>query len=626
MATLILIFEGSMKVKLTLLSGTRRGQFIELSERDNTVNIYPYILEDEAVSIEFETLNEYEKVSLCLHENEMQFNIVEFDDTSKKWIYKLLPKKMQNNIYESFFFNYFGIAELYIAVENENFSKNIPLQRLDILAKKINAERVDDMLSFLSKNDSDALCAFFRVTRRMAGFKEGDIPVDIYLEWIEKTTNFLTDSIDKIISKPITKLTSHYKFISPNDSTNIDDQTLSWLCENIEELYEVDDNYSAILSYQDKFYSSKKVRETALHNDSDVYENQIIHGFIVTLKLATSSLLAGFDAPKLITENSKPHDGYVSFYNQLKKFQRKINQNKIKKCKEVLIKLGAIKIKIDHKIPVKRKTSGIPSLTAKVKNNKDYLSIFQTIIKWHRFGQPDWSVQEELLSIKSIPKLFEYYVLFYIKGVIEKKCNIELILNHEEESFFFHGSLINADISIYYEPKYWMPLNKKADSLGLINSEAWTINNNIIKPRKHPFANSNRSPDYVINAKKNGVDYFYVLDAKYTTSNRAFTYYLPELTLKYLHGLHLANEPKNNIIGLTIINPANLPLTRHYHSENYNIFSNKPVEPVINVASIQPGQEYQGNYEFERIVATITELLAKKLSADDYLMTASKIA
>lgn len=62
-------------------------------------------------------------------------------------------------------------------------------------------------------------------------------------------------------------------------------------------------------------------------------------------------------------------------------------------------------------MPAKKHIIGVPTFTMKAKKDPLYLSVFKKIVDWYRFGKPDWSVQEELLSIQSIPKLFEYYSL-----------------------------------------------------------------------------------------------------------------------------------------------------------------------------------------------------------------------
>ncbi|NDL00354.1 DUF2357 domain-containing protein [Photorhabdus bodei] len=604
-----------MKLELTILNGPRKNELIELFEQDSTHYASPYILEDEAIDIKISLDSAYERVCLSLHENEIEYTDIFHDIRNNKWVYTWHPKKTINYQYETFFHNYFGIAEFFLILEHDEKEKLVLFQKIDVLAKKINAERVNDMLSFLAKHNNDALYSFFRVTRRNAGFKDGDTPADIFLEWMEKTIKNLSQLIDAILFEPITKLTTKYQFIAPTESTNVDDQTLSWICDNIEELFETPQEQDAILEYNGKFYSSLKIRESSLCNDSDVYENQVLHGFITTLKLAVSGLLAGFETPTQYQEKNNTYSEYVSFYNQIRKFQRKINHNKIKKCKEMLIYLNHIKRKLNKRIPVKRQLTGIPTLTMKVKNHKTYLSIFNKIISWYRFGSPDWSTQEELLSLKSIPKLFEYYSLFYLKEILDKYFRYTTPFDSNDGKSFFCYKINNTRITLHYEPKYWMHKNKKSGEESLINSENWTINNGKINIRNHFSKNSNRSPDFVITVENGVSRYHYILDAKYTTHKKGFTHYLPELTMKYLHGLHDISSKNKNILGLTVITPNISAIIKHYHTDSFNIFSDNPIEPSLNVGSISPGQEFQNNFIFEKMIGLIVDKMCKKFES-----------
>lgn len=598
-----------------ILNGARKGSTFVLQFIDDAQNPAPYLLEDEAVIVKLRSKKDYSRVTLYLHENEMDYTQCEYDSVLCEWVYSWIPKRYKGSFYESFFHNFFGMAELTVVLSNDSENKYVSFERLDVLAKKINASRVENMLSFLSKHNSDALCAFFRVTRRNAGYQSGDTPADIFLEWIEHNANLLNKLVDDVIVEPVTKLISTYKIITPTSSSNIDDRTLAWLCDNTEELFEVDDELGAIIHFDDSYYGSAKIRENVLIDDTDIYENQVIHGFVHTLKIAVSSLLAGYDTDSSYKEVRIVNEGYVSFYNQVKVFQRRINERKIIKCNEVLFLLNLIQNKIKKIIPVKRKVVGVPSLTMKAKYNRAYLAIFNKVISWYRFGSPDWSKQDELLSIKSIPKLFEYYCLFYLKEQLDNVLKVQPLLegNGGELSFSYH--IDGCELSLQYEPKYWMPLNKNAVSEDLVNTEAWSYYNDALRERGHHNKFSHRSPDYVIKARKDNDVVHYVLDAKYTTPKKAFTHYLPELTLKYMHGLHKRNG-ESSFLGLTIIAPDEQSQVNHYHGEAFNLLSSNPVIPALNIALVSPGDEFLMDGAFERVVERVVHLLLEKVSPE----------
>ncbi|CAG9424669.1 nuclease domain-containing protein [Providencia alcalifaciens] len=607
-----------MRIKISILGGKRQGDAFELPLVESKSKSAVFILEDEAIEISFSSELFYDRVSLLLYENEMQPTVIE--QHNDLWIYKWQPRRLGKFNYECIFHNYYGIAELALELKAEENIEIVNFQAVEVLARKINAERVEKMLSFLAGVDSEVLCSFFRVTRRQAGYKHGDTPAEILLEQIENITETTSILVKKIVNRPITKLSTIGKYVYPNDSTNVDDLTLSWLCNNIDELSETDCIDHAILEYNDSFYIAGKLIEHKATEDSDVYENQVIYGFINTLIQTTSMLLFGFEMPEGKTNkvNETPL-GYISFFSQIQRFQKCINQRKILKCKSILTNLHSIKRMLTEKIPSKKHIVGIPTFTMKAKKNPLYLSLFKKIVDWYRFGSPDWSVQEELLSIQSIPKLFEYYSLFYIKTILERKYNSNFSSEPVSESLLFSINIEKGlKLSLFYEPKYWMVNHPKVDFRGLINTEGWTTYNGKVSKRSSSSRFSNRSPDFVIKINDNYKNEKYIiLDAKYTYSDKAFTQYLPDLTLKYLHGLHSISNIKNIITGLMILNPDEESKVRDFHHSNFDVFSEKPALPFLLCGAISPGDEFVGNSQFENTLLQIVDLTRRQVNEVD---------
>lgn len=607
-----------MKIYIKILGGKRQGDVLELHLIDENKKQLIFLLEDEPIEIHFISNNYYDKVSLLLYENEVTPTIIEKKDDL--WVYRWIPKRLGQFSYECFFHNYYGIAELSLETVSGEQQDLFDFQPIEVLAKKLNADRVEKMLSFLAKIDSEALCSFFRVTRRKAGYKTGDTPAQILLEQIENTVEKSSTIIKKITKSPISKLSTRERYISPNESSNVDDLTLSWLCSNADELYETDCIENAILEFENKFYCSQKLIENHAVEDCDIYENQILHGFINTLIQTTSSLLSGFESPERSSGkvNGSPF-GYVSFFSQIQKFQKSINERKILKCKSILTELHSLKKIMTETIPTKKCIAGIPTFTMKAKNNHLYLSAFKKIVDWYRFGKPDWSIQEELLSIQSIPKLFEYYSLFYLRELLEKYSGIKSITEPNTESISFTMLSKKTDLSIklLYEPKYWMVKHPLADLRTLVNTEGWTIYNGKTSQRSSHGRFSNRSPDFVIRISAgNESEKYIILDAKYTSSDKSFLHYLPELTLKYIHGLSLVSKNKMPITGLIILNPDEKPQIKHFHNNAFDVFSDNPKFPLLQCSSISPGEEFTSNVDFENSLLKIVELTERQLRVD----------
>ncbi|VFS52649.1 Uncharacterised protein [Budvicia aquatica] len=196
---------------------------------------------------------------LCLHENEV--GVTGIKECDGLWIYEWKPKPIYQSTYECFFHNYYGMAELSIATRIDGVGERVIIEQyspVEVLAKKLNAERAEKMLDFLAFHDNDALAAFFRVTRINAGFKEGERSVSFLIEQLERNVFLLMTEIPNIYSRPIAKLTPVTKIVVVSENSVTDDTTLAWIAENSDNIYPVDDQERAILELDGTYYSSEK--------------------------------------------------------------------------------------------------------------------------------------------------------------------------------------------------------------------------------------------------------------------------------------------------------------------------------------------------------------------------------
>jgi hypothetical protein len=611
-----------MKLTARIINGKRSGLDIQLSSAADQLSNHIYFLEDEAIEFTAESDAPLDDLFLCLHENE-----VATTNSFKKgdlWVYEWKPKHLSKWGQECFFHNYYGMAELTLAIKADNVGERLTIEifnPVEILAKKINADRAEKMLDFLALHDNDALSAFFRVTRLKAGFKEGERTVNFLIEQLERNVLLLSAELPKIYSKPIAKLTPVTKLVVLSENSTIDDTTLAWITENCDSLYPANDTERALLELDGTYYSSEKILENHLKENLNIYENQVVHGFIISLMRASAELLRRLeDYPSSKIRSQHGLSGYLSFFSQLSRFAKAINKNKVERCRELIYTLQKLKRIFDERVPVVNPILGTPHFTRKARYNLHYQKIFHKIIAWHRFGSPDWSTQEELFSIQSIPKLFEYYLLFLMKHHLDTESvlgeKLELVQKPNSDKSVFEYNWGDFCVKLLYEPKAWTHDHSNSENSLVINSEGWTTNKNTgdLKPRGQTGPNANRCPDMVISVTgPTGEQRHLIVDAKYTTSKKAFTYYLPELTMKYLHGLHEKNSGKNLSIGLMIVNPSEYCDSRHFHHHRYSIYGASPVSPALLVSSIAPGAVEKQNSDFKNNLSQILYLMRSGL-------------
>lgn len=579
-----------MSINLKILNGVRKNQQFALGVVEQQAYDTPYLLEDEAIELNYTSGIELPGLFLVVLDNFIDYTSCH--KTEAGFIYTWRPKPLNSWSFESLFHNYYGLAHLQLGHQTgENLEIIRSFQPIDILAKKINADRVASMLAFLARENEEALLALFRVTRLRSGLKEGGRSETFIVDQLEQTVDLLTAELNKIFCSPISKLVSYRSVVTP-PYQGVDESTVAWIAENPDILQETDDTNSAILKMDDSYYSAHLIQEQRIGTVLDVYENQVIHGFLAALIRVSTELIAGFEVPSNSRGNDHQNIGYTSFFSQISRFTKELNKKKISRLKTLRTRISNLQQSAQSLIPVTRAISGTPVFTPKARDSISYRRLFSKIIAWHNLGAPDWSAQEELHSIQSIPKLFELYVLFLLKKQLSDQYHVasNLAGNQGELSIHTYGDLT---ITLLYEPVAWTPNHPQSTNDFLTNTEGWNVSERFsISQRGSSSSRSNRRPDYVIKLEdSSGAKRYIILDAKYTTQNKAFSHYLPSLTMKYIHGLHDHSNGENSTLGLIIVTPNDQADSIHFHHRDFTIYGSRPALPALIVSSVDPHEK-----------------------------------
>ena len=516
------------------------------------------------------------------------------------------------------------------------------LQPIEVLARKINADRISVMLDFLARNDGRDLAALARITRKYSGFKEGDKTLTFTLDRIEQYLNFLEDALPRITCKPIAKLVQINTIKPYSRFSNITEDSINHIISSPEHIYEVLDEEDSLFSIEERYFAVEKILETEIVEETNLYENQVLHGFVELLIKATDDILYRLGEVKA-KKTETFIQGYESLFNKLNRFSVRLNQPYIGRCNDFNRRLRALKYMLKVRLKVKQLYTSEPYFTHKVKQNLNYQKIFLMMIEWMRFGSPDWSLQNELNSIQDLSKLFEFY-LFCVTKEHVLNCSLQFnggliaspIDGSNDSRFVFQ---VNEEIQaeLLYEPNIFHA-DVEDEVLPLYrNTEAWKRGqdnrymeskgeHSSINARKDGFklrvdhrnAQKNRrfrrSPDVVLYLKSESNESLLIIDAKYMTSQKAFYEAMPECVMKYLHGIHMAATGQNSSIGLMIVNPDEEDITRHFHHDEYSIFGCKPVTPAIMTASIDVAKAHKLDSTIQRNIFRCIELMALKIT------------
>ncbi|KLN96647.1 hypothetical protein [Moellerella wisconsensis] len=566
-----------MLLEIKILSGERTGKTLVLNEINIHSPIIPWLKENEAIELCLNVNEPYTDAEIILYDHTISVTKIIKTEESTTFIW--VPKSRWNGQYEYLFLNYFGIAEFTIKLMyNQTDSADfLNFQPIEILASKVNSKNVDDMLSYLSNLKDDELHSILQTTKYNSGFKEGINSPYSNLERLEYSFKLILSVLPDILKKPITKLSPRQKIINPSSDNIFDDSSLGWLMSNLSVLDECDDVNQSHLTYSNKMYRASSLQILELEDNHDIYENWVIHGFLKLLTIEISKQLNSYEnLPNIsLIKDIKP-DGYFSFFEQLNKFKKKILHNQIVRCENLLKSANRLKFHLDIKLPVSQVLMQRPILTPKAISHLAYRSIFIEFINWFEKITPDWSAYENLFAIKSIPILFESYCYYRVAEVLTN------IFSSDKKIVTYWKDNIGNEITLFREPIYWMNRNSNVINSDFVNTEGATITKSGIRERSHIHKFSHRRPDIAIEITFiNGIKKLIILDAKYTNAKLAMEKYLPECTMKYVHGIHSKNTGVTVVDAMGILFPNQKNKFYSFHSSEYNIFSKTPVNPSL---------------------------------------------
>lgn len=585
-----------MKLDLHIIQGQRKGVLISLpliskTEREPML----WVREDEAIEFRLKVPKKYKEANLEIYQHIIPATDIQHLNHEETVEFIWTPQKGRYQE-EKLFRNYFGIAEINVLVVDE-LGEELELlcfQSIHVVAKVSSADKVESMFEYLAGVSSEALHSVFSATRHGVGFNEGKVSPSYTLERIEHSIDNLKINIPLLLNRPITRLVPEHRILPTSGNEELDDSSIGWLLENLSILEPDEHPDRSHIDFEGQHYRAPAVRRSVLIENSDVYENQVIHGFLELLLVESQQLgqryIEQFNFAKKLNDIPK---GYISFFEKISRFKSQLIGAQSNRIEKIILAIKQMKSMLEHRLPVTRLTKRRPIFTPKTRNNYAYRDIFVEIVKWHERGEVDWTAYENLFAIESIPTLFESYCYFrvveslnryFVPIVASNTINSTLKLEFIDD--------VGNEIFLEREPEYWTMRHSSKHKQGIVNSEGYTLN---IREQYYSFHsrsqsgdNSKRQPDIVIQIiRPNREVQLLVIDAKYTSSQKAFIHYLPELTMKYVHGIHLPRQEKLTVTSLTILFPDNerAQFISHHHKE-MGVFGDHPVEPNLQALGL----------------------------------------
>ncbi len=572
-----------MELQIEILSGPRQGMRFSLPMKPEVscaAATMPYVLETEALAF-FTTVDcDCEAVSLCLGDRVLPFSQ---GRGSSALEFELFPAFREKGGREAVLFNYFGVTQFILQLDVDGVSKLFKSAPVEVLARKGTASQAERMVNFiLSETDSDPSQASGTATFRSAS--SGD-HLNRVVEQLLDHTRQLEVLTPHILLRPVRALTSEMALRNGAEVAVQSDQSIAWLMDNLAVLEETDDEERAHLSVDQRYYYASEVLKPVVHEHTDIYENRVLMGYLESLSEFAANVLSSY-ASEDLRHTQNEHQGFVSFFACMDAWIHRVSSQQLAALKECQRRLAALIVQYKRHLPVKRAEKSLPRMTAKVRGHRDYLLVFRLIIQWYQNSKMDWSSQQLFLAINSMPDLFEYYSLLRVRRWLLNKggsTNSEHLGGGR-----WHARVKNLGLRLSYEPMFWMVGNSNAGALvNTENRSVFDARNNWVG-RSREFEYARRSPDITLEIKRNEeLLGLLVLDAKYTTRELAFKQYLPECTMKYVHGIALAGGGDRNVVKAMIILYADSDDEfMDFHTAPFDAYGSHAQLPVLGAQSL----------------------------------------
>lgn len=386
-----------------------------------------------------------------------------------------------------------------------------------------------------------------------------------------------------------------------NKVKSITPKVLSYICTHPEQFTK--SNYSSGIKIGRKYYYPQKSLVEKNIQDSNIYENQVILGFLKYLIECISMKINHiYDICDDLSLNiSNLRNGYKLssiIINQLTQFR--VNDYKIKLTAlcdsfKTLYRQYACTLKCEPKY-----INQLPNPTRIFMTNHHYRNIYTVIYNWFKHG--DYNLEQEnlMMHFLTADQIYEYYCLLSLLELLQNK-GYSFVTEQPPINFqysspckkYYTATLINNTyvlkkdttvITLYYQPVIYQ-------------GELKTDRNNISLYR---VDKSYYTPDFVLKICDSSKKKYVILDSKWSKRSTIRNYELKDVMFKYglkirsyddINSLNsvwiLQGQDDDNSGDIYRVNSANVRNSKDSDYKNqYGILTLTPKTGIINLDKI----------------------------------------
>lgn len=440
--------------------------------------------------------------------------------------------------------NYHGKEEVYYA------------DYLRIATTKQTAKQVENMLQEIETNLPNFLEICFSRNKKESGLIKNDIrSIWNTLKIIDEIINIYEENYGFFCNQKKSSVEQIAAIVDAKSMRQINQDSLIWLTSNPDNFVQTDKNNG--ISINEKKYTPLKIKTYVSQYSYDVYENKVVLGFLKSIINYVENQISGFNKEMIELENipdriimqiPNTHELtgrciYFYYKGVIQRFQKRSN----------LLK------RIYHRYEIALECTpqliqNTPRLTNTFKQVYHYRLCYETMIKWFEAGNYSFSHLNYLFKLKTLSRIFEYYCLIKLQIAISQIGYVcveydRIIYDRDDyveninNQYKFSGQ--GKEIALLYEPVIWV--DKMNGNMNL-----YSTGFNFLKSKW----NNRWMPDFVLKISVENKEYYYILDAKYSSAQNVKKRSIPELVLKY--GAQIASKDKyfSDVIGVGALYPS----------------------------------------------------------------------
>ncbi len=331
----------------------------------------------------------------------------------------------------------------------------------------------------------------------------------------------------------------------------------------------------------------------------DIYENQVIQGFLKKVLMDARDLAATIDhLLSSLTYDNEEDDGYIISSELLFQNARDVLVSYKDRVITVQDKLSYYYVAYKQLLDLNdMDILHQPEPTAIFMNVPQYSQIYSCIDKW--FGKKGYKFDNELalLNFFSIPEIYEIYVFLKMIDCI-KMCGFEVVdkslIKYAMEGKYFKPRKYqnyyrfareDIELSLYYEPVITDDGFEQSDVIGLYRNNTISFaGDNSSERRQHIY-----TPDYIIKIQDGSKKTRYVIcDAKYSYPEKIRNSLVPELTFKYLFSISPKDE-ESKVAGMSIF--FGISNEQNFISSIYDRENQNPIRPFAQLVPFSERME-----------------------------------